>query len=183
MVTSRQWVGLFLMLAVAAGSAEASGQLVSVPNKPRLSLGISAGAPEAETEVSMKLASPVGTSVGRIEAVVSFPISLEFKDVTGAAITQRTLKVDRKLSEPEGGRRSVALVIQSETAGQPLARETIVNLVFTVAKDTAPGVLDVNLQGKIFSPSGDPIPTLEVYSGRVNIQTTDVFTACFFYMH
>jgi hypothetical protein len=175
------WVALTVL--ATAGATTASAQLVPTLKNPRLSLGVSSGAPEADTEMFLKLAAPAGVAIGRVEATVVFPAAIEFQEITGAALTQKTVKAETKVSDVVDGRRTLTLALQPETAGQPLPREVNLNLVLKVVKDTPPGVLDVNLQAKAFTPANEPIGSLEVYNGRINIQAPETFFACFFYMH
>ncbi len=174
-----------LMLAVVTmcGVGVARAQ-TAPPAKPRLSLSIGSGAPESETELTLKLAAPAGMAVGRIEAEVTFQVeALRFDRVAGYLVSEKFLKADTKLGAPNLGKQTLVISFQSAKPGQPIPNDMQVDLVFTVAKGTKPGVLDVGLQAKVFAPDSAPFASVEVYDGRINIQEAEVFYSCFFYMH
>jgi hypothetical protein len=172
---------MMVLLGVAVQPAEA--QLVTPLKNARLSLTISSGTPEAETEVTLKLAGPPGMTVGKVEAVVTFPAdALTFDKVTGALIAAELVKVETKVQEPKDGKRALAVTIQSASE-RPLPPDALLNIVFTVTKGTKPGVLDLQLQAKAFGADGTELQPVEVYGGRINIQEGELFFGCFFYMH
>ncbi len=176
--------GLGLVLALlAVGATTATAQLVPIVTAPQLSLGIASGAPEAPTEVALRLATPGDVPVARIEATVTFPTTLEFAKAGGVLVTEKIVDVDTKVANASDGKRTLTLTLQPAVGDSPLLSEVNVTLVFNVAKDAKPGVLDLKLQAKAFSPNGRMVEGLKIFDGRVNIQEPETFYACFFYMH
>lgn len=172
-----------LLVALTAFSVEAAGaQLVSPLKNPRLSLGISSGTGEDETEMPLTLAGPAVPGVGKIEALVTLPAALNFEKVTGIRVEQKVVKVDAKVQEKDG-QRVLALTVQSGNPDKPLPNEALATLVFKVVKGAQPGVLSLDLQAKAFAPDNKEITPVDVYGGRVNIQESEAFYTCFFYMH
>ena len=169
---------LSLVLAATVGAQTPPG------TNPRLSLSIGSGAPEAETELTLKLASVPGVAIGRLDVEVTFPAeALRFDRVAGYLVTEGLLEVDSRLGDPVFGSRTLFLTLQSAKTGGLVPGDMQVDLLFTVAKETKPGVLDVSLKGTVLGPDGQPIEPVDLYGGRINIQEAEVFYACFFYMH
>ncbi len=164
-------------------AASAAAQLVPIVRAPQVSLGIASGAPEAPTEVALRLATPGDVPVGRVDATVTFPVTLEFSKVGGVLVSEKIVRVETTMATTADGHRTLTLSLQPADGDQPLLSEVNVTLVFNVVKDARPGVLDVTLQAKAFAPDGKPVEGLKVFDGRVNIQESDTFYACFFYMH
>ena len=183
---NRRFVRAFAVVpAVLLGAVvqSAGAQLVTPLKNARLSLTISSGTPEAESEVSLKLAGPPGMAVGKVEAVVTFPAdALTFDKVTGALVSAELVKVETKVAEPKDGRRALTITVQSASE-RPLPPDSLLNVVFKVTKGTKPGVLELQLQAKAFGQDGTEVTPVEVYGGRINIQEGELFFGCFFYMH
>lgn len=181
---------VFLILGAAGlrcGSLQ--GQVAGVGESPRLSLGITSGTSESEVEVPFKLALPARTAIGRIEAQITFPTAaLSFEKVAGYRVTQNEVKVEAKLQEAPGkdpgDQRVLALSVETGAGDRPLPEGVLASVVFKVARDTKPDVLALDLQAKAFALSDRrEINPVEVYGGRISIQTPEAFYACFFYMH
>ena len=172
-----------MMVLFGVAVRPAGAQLITPLKNARLSLTISSGTPEAESEVTLKLAGPPGMSVAKVEAVVTFPAdALTFDKITGALVAAELVKLTTKVEEPKDGRRALTMTIQSASE-RPLPPDALANIVFKVTKGTKPGVLDLQLQAKAFGPDGAEVQPVEVYGGRINIQEGELFFGCFFYMH
>jgi hypothetical protein len=176
-------VGILWAVALASFAAPVRAQLVSAPDAPRLSLGISAGAPGSETEVQLKLAGPPDMDVGRIEAVISVPAVLEFKEVGGSMIAAELVKARTKVGPAKDGLTELAISLESGSSERSLPAAVLANVSFTVRREAKPGVLNLGLRATAFARDGRDLGALESFEGRINIQEPDVFYSCFFYMH
>jgi hypothetical protein len=174
-----------LLLAAFATVANAAGaQMVTPLKNPRLSLSISSGTEDEETEQQLKLTGPAGTPLGRIEAVITFPApTMEFRKVEGYLIASNVLKIETKVREITEGRQALTLSIQPAAPDKPIPSDLLANIIFNVIRGTQPQVLTLDLTAKAFAPDKTEVASLEVFGGRVNVQDTKTFFGCFFYMH
>ena len=182
-VLSARTVSLVLTALVTLGAVRTATAQSAPLDSPRLSLGISAGAPGADTQVQLTLAGPRDMALRKIDAVVSFADgTLEFQKVAGYLLDSEILKVETREEKPEGGQRKL-LVTVTANSDKPLPLGALVSLHFKVTKETKLGVLDVKLAAKVLGLDSKEITPVAVFGGRINIQDPKIFFGCFFYMH
>lgn len=172
---------LVAVIGVFAGAARAQSPSLQ---SPRLNLSISAGAPGAETQVQFTLAGPPAMALGRIEAIISFPVeTLDFQKVAGYLLDMEAVKVETDVQAPKEGRRIMLVTVRSGEADKPLPATALFDLHFTVAKGAKLGVLALDMSAKAFGLDGREVAPVNVFGGRINIQDPAIFFGCFFYMH
>lgn len=173
---------LFVLLA-GAGAARAQTGAAPVAH-PRLSLGISAGAPGSDSEVQLKLAGPPDMGIVRIEAVITLPAGkLDFDKVTGSLLAAEVVKSQTALQQANDGRPMLLLSLDSGSPDRPLPAGVLATIKFKVRKDAGLGVLALGLTVKAFARDGQPVDPVSAFGGRINIQEPAIFYGCFFYMH
>lgn len=172
---------LGMVLASGAAFAQETGDGQGA--NPRLDLGLAVAAHGSDVELTLTLRLRQDVGVGKLEAEVRFPRD-QMSFVAPRPTRTKGIEVDVTPQTTEEGK--TVLKVTAKGVGGPIPGGPITTLVFRVADEATETVaIQVPLEARLWAhpDTSREITPVDTYDGRVTIQDSETFFACFFYMH